>query len=432
MSSNHQPEGGRAAVREWPFQLLALAALATVTAIAAYSFWPRPTWNEQELTTLGGLWLESLPPLPADPSNQYADDPQAAALGHQLFFDTRFSGNGQVACATCHLPTLDFQDGRPLAQGMGQVDMRTMPLMGVAYSPWLFWDGRKDSLWAQALGPLENPVEHGGSRVQFIHLLAEHYRAAYEAIFGPLPDISHLPPTGGPIDNLAAQTAWQSMSRADQQMVNQIFANMGKAISAYERLLLPGPARFDAYAAAVLAGDERTAATIFTPDEIAGLRLFMGRGNCIDCHNGPLLTNNDFHNTGVPARPDLPLPMGRALGVHRLLADEFNCLGRYSDADPTECGELRFISIGSHQMAYQLKPPSLRNVAERPPYMHAGQIATLAAVIEHYNSAPPAPLGHTEIEPLGLTDKEKAQLLAFLQALTGPLDADPRWLAPPP
>jgi cytochrome c peroxidase len=411
--------------------LVIVAALLGLTAVALFLFRPQPTWSEAELNSLRGLWLENLPPLPPDPSNQYADDPAAAAFGQRLFFDPRFSGNGEVSCATCHLPELEFQDGRPLAQGMGQVDMRTMPLMGVAYSPWLFWDGRKDSLWAQALGPLENPVEHGGSRVQFIHLIAAHYGDEYAAIFGPLPPVDHLPPIGGPIDDLAARTAWQSMSRADQEMVNQIFANMGKAIAAYERLLLPGPARFDDYLAAVLQGDDRAAAAIFTPDEVAGLRLFIGRANCIDCHNGPLLTNNDFHNTGVPTRPDLPVPMGRALGVHRLLADEFNCLGRFSDADPVACGELRFISIGSHQMAYQFKPPTLRNAAARPPYMHAGQIATLEEVIAHYNAAPAAPLGHSEIEPLGLTAAEKAQLLAFLHTLHGPINADPRWLAPP-
>jgi cytochrome c peroxidase len=414
------------------YQALAIAAaLLAVAAVALYLFRPQATWSEAELNSLRGLWLDNLPPPPPDPSNRYADDPQAAAFGHRLFFDARLSGNGEVSCATCHLPELEFQDGRPLAQGMGQVDMRAMPLVGVVYSPWLFWDGRKDSLWAQALGPLENPVEHGGSRVQFVHLIAAHYQDEYEAIFGPLPDLSHLPPIGGPIDDLAARTAWQSMSRADQEMVNQIFANMGKAIAAYERLLLPGPSRFDDYLAAVLQGDGRAAAAIFTPEEVAGLRLFIDRANCIDCHNGPLLTNNDFHNTGVPAAPDMLIPMGRALGVHRLLADEFNCLGRYSDAEPVECGELRFISIGGHQMAYQFKPPTLRNVAERPPYMHAGQIRTLAAVIDHYNEAPPAPLGHSEIEPLGLTAEEKAQLLTFLQTLTGPIDAEPRWLAPP-
>src|SRR5690606_15553813 len=106
------------------------------------------------------LSIKSLPPLPPDPSNRYGDDPRAAALGHQLFFDTRLSANGKVSCATCHDPGRDFQDGLPLAVGVGTNTRRTMPIAGTAYSPWMFWDGRKDSQWSQALGPLESPVEH--------------------------------------------------------------------------------------------------------------------------------------------------------------------------------------------------------------------------------------------------------------------------------
>ena len=99
------------------FSLSGFLLIAIV--IAAYLFWPRPFWSEAEIAVLRGLWLGSLEPLPSDPSNQYADDPRAAALGQKLFFDTRFSSNGKVACATCHKPELGFQDGKPLAQGVG-------------------------------------------------------------------------------------------------------------------------------------------------------------------------------------------------------------------------------------------------------------------------------------------------------------------------
>ena len=88
---------------------------------------------------------------------------------------------------------------------------QTMPITGVAYSAWLFWDGRKDSMWSQALGPLEDAVEHGGNRTQYVHLIAEHYREPYEAIFGPLPDLSHLPLSAGPVDDggpSASQREW--------------------------------------------------------------------------------------------------------------------------------------------------------------------------------------------------------------------------------
>ena len=138
---------------------LVLASAAAVHAFAVAG----PRWSAQERETLRSLALASLGPLPKDPSNRVADDPRAAALGHRLFFDARLSGNGRVSCATCHVPDREFQDGIALAEGVGTTARRTMPVAGTAHSPWLFWDGRADSQWAQALGPLESAVEHGGS-----------------------------------------------------------------------------------------------------------------------------------------------------------------------------------------------------------------------------------------------------------------------------
>ena len=389
-------------------------------------------WSADEQATLQGLSLDTLPPLPSDPSNAYADDPAAAALGHQLFFDERFSANGEVACATCHLPEQQFQDGLPLAKGVGTTTRRTMGIIGTAYSPWLFWDGRKDSQWSQALGPWESPVEHGGDRTQYAHLVAAYYAAEYEALFGPLPDLSGLPAHAGPaVGQAAAVAAWAALSPAQQDAVSQIYANLGKAVAAYERQLLPGATRFDAYVEAVLAGDLETAAATYTADEAAGLRLFIGEANCTDCHNGPLLTNNDFHNTGVPPVPGLPEDTGRLLGAQKVLADEFNCLGPYSDAAPEQCGELRFLVADDHDLNRKFRPPSLRGVAERAPFMHAGQFATLEDVLDHYSTAPASPAGHSELEPLRLSESETAQLIAFLHTLSGPVEAEARWLAAP-
>ena len=125
-----------------PTLLIFIGFLLFVTGCTAFR---QSRWNEDELTTLRGLWIDSLPSLPADPSNQYADNPEAAKFGQKLFFDTRFSSNGKVSCATCHLPEKQFQDGTPLANGVGTTTRRTMTIVGTAYSPWLFWDGRKDS-----------------------------------------------------------------------------------------------------------------------------------------------------------------------------------------------------------------------------------------------------------------------------------------------
>ena len=415
--------------------LLSLAsALLLALAISAYLARPRSEWSQDQIATLRGLSLASLGALPPDPSNRVAGDERAVALGQQLFFDTRLSVNGKVACASCHLPSLGFQDGKPLGQGVGTTARRTMPIAGSAYSPWLFWDGRKDSQWAQALGPLESPVEHGGSRTQYAHLIDHQYRAEYEALFGTLPDLSdakRFPASAGPVADAGAHAAWQGMAPADRETITRIYANIGKAIAAYERKIMPGPSRFDQYVDALAKGDTAGMHAALTESEVAGLRLFVGKAQCINCHNGPLLTNNDFHNTGVPAAPGLPEDSGRAKGVQQVLADEFNCLSKYSDAAPEDCGELRFAKSDDHALERQYKPPSLRNVAERAPYMHAGQFATLHEVLEHYNRAAAAPSGHTELKPLGLSEQELGQLEAFLRSLSGPLNTPPELLAPP-
>ncbi len=402
-------------------------AVLLIIGVAAYTLWPHaPQWTADETAAIRALWLGNLPPLPPDPSNQYGDDPRAAALGQKLFFDTRFSANGQVSCGTCHIPELGFQDGLPLAQGVGTTTRRTMPIAGTAYSPWLFWDGRKDSQWAQALGPMESPVEHGGNRTYYAHLIDEYYRAEYEAIFGPMPDVSRLPRNAGPVADLEAKTAWEAMTAEDRENVTRIYANMGKAIAAYERLILPGPSRFDTYAQALMEGEAATMQAAFTPDEAAGLRLFIGEAQCVKCHNGPLFTNNDFHNTGVPAAAGLPEDTGRTQGAPQVLADEFNCLSPYSDAAENECAELKFMVAEGHELLGQFKPPSLRNVIARAPYMHAGQFTTLEEVLAHYNTAPATPDGHhNELQPLHLSEAEIKQIIAFLKTLSGPVVAPP-------
>ena len=148
-------------------------------------------WSEQDLDTLGALWIGSLEPLPADPSNAVADDPEAVILGNRLFFDTRFSANGNVSCATCHQPDLNFTDGMRQGRGMGKSKRNTRSIIGVAYSPWLYWDGRRDSLWSQALSPLEDPNEHGSNRMQVVRLVAgeETYATMYESLFDALPEV---------------------------------------------------------------------------------------------------------------------------------------------------------------------------------------------------------------------------------------------------
>lgn len=374
------------------------------------------TWTPAETKLIASLALSSLAPLPADPSNAVADDPAAAALGKALFFDTRLSANDQVSCASCHLPERQFQDDLARARGVGTTARRTMPIAGTAYSPWLFWDGRKDSQWAQALGPLESAVEHGTDRTFIARLVQAHYADQYSSLFGPLPDLAGLPDHAGPVDEADVAAAWSALGDRQRNEVNRIFANVGKAIAAFERTIMPEPTRFDRYAEALASGDSTEG--ILSAEEQKGLRLFVGKGECTKCHNGPLLTDNYFHNTGVPAVPGLPDDLGRSSAIAQVLNDPFNCLGVYSDAGPGDCAELRYMTSDDGAMMRAYKPPSLRGVADRPPYMHAGQIATLADVVAHYNTAPAAPSGHSELEPLGLSETELAALVAFLGTLS--------------
>lgn len=393
-----------------------VAGLIAVSAPAVYwATTPNGAWSDDERKLILSLGLSRLPPLPPDPSNAVADNPQAAALGKAMFFDTRFSANNAVSCGTCHLPGRQFQDDLPRAKGVGETARRTMPIAGTAYSPWLFWDGRKDSQWAQALGPLESGVEHGTDRAHIAHLVATHYAGDYVALFGPLPDLGGVPDHAGPNGTGTVQDNWQALPEGRRDAVNRVFANVGKAIAAFERTITPQPSRFDAYADRLAAGGDTGG--LLTPEEERGLRLFVGEGECTKCHNGPLLTDNHFHNTGVPAVPGLPEDLGRFAGAAQVRSDPFNCLGPYSDAGPEDCAELTYLAAPDHEATRAYKPPSLRGVALRPPYMHAGQIATLGEVLAHYNTAPAAPSGHSELEPLNLAPTDLAALQAFLAAL---------------
>jgi cytochrome c peroxidase len=360
-----------------------LTAVLLLTAAAQRDRGDYPTWTRAQVATLRSLSLSSLGPTPADPSNAHADDPRAAALGKQLFSDRRLSANGRVSCATCHDPRRDFQDGRRLGKGIGLTARRTMTLVGVGHAQWLFWDGRKDSLWSQALAPLTHPHEMGATQALVARVVRERYRREYEAVFGPL------------------------------RSSTQTFVDVGKALEAFERTIEPGRSRFDRYADAVARGRSSTA---LTPQEARGLALFVGRAGCTNCHSGPLFTNGEFHNTGVPqtGAPD----RGRATGAPSVLADEFNCRGRFSDAKRADCVALEFIVARGRQLEGAFKPPSLRDVAGRAPYMHAGQFTTLREVLEHYRRAPAAKVGHSELHPLRLTDADLDDLAAFLGSLS--------------
>jgi cytochrome c peroxidase len=395
-----------------------------------------PAWSEAEIVTLRSLWIGSLPPLLPDPSNAVADNPAAAALGQRMFFDPRFSANGEIACVSCHLPEKAFTDGLGRAQGMGTTRRGAPTLIGAAYNAWFFWDGRSDSQWSQALGPLENELEHGGSRTRYAHILYSDpvYRGQYEAVFGALPDLSNhsrFPDSAGPVSDKAAAAAWQAMTETDREAVTRVFVNMGKAIAAYERLILPGPAPFDNYVEALLAGDDKAMQKTLTPAAVAGLRVFIGKGMCINCHNGPLFTNHGFQNVGIPIAKGLGIDEGRYRGILQAKSSEFNCLGKYSDTGENDCAELRFAQLSRDEIIGAFKVPTLRNVAETAPYTHSGEYDTLAEAVEHYRNTPVAPIGFTELLSVRISRKDLELLEAFLRSLSGTPAITPEWMKAP-
>ena len=389
-----------------------VTAIAAVLIALAYEGWqryvPPAAWSDAEVDQIASLWIGALPALPPDPTNAVADNPQAAAFGHQLFFDGRLSANGKISCSTCHQPIRHFTDGLPKAVAIGQAKRNTPSIVGSAYSPWLYWDGRKDSQWSQALAPLEDPNEHGSSRLQVLSIIASvsGYRKTYEALFGPPPDL--LVP----------------------EEVDRAFANVGKAIAAYERLLLPGESRFDRYVEHVLDGGDYLEQDFLDLEEIRGLRLFIGDARCTECHNGPLFTNNEFHNTGLLSAPGDTPDRGRIDGVREVKADPFNCLGPYSDNPESTCAELRYARTGA-ELIGATRTPSLRNLTNTAPFQHKGQLGTLTAVLDHYDRAPLAMIGHNEAKELNLRDWELRALEAFLNSLSAPIAADDKWLQSP-
>jgi cytochrome c peroxidase len=392
-------------------------------------------WSPEQLRILDRLALDALPALQADPSNAVADDPRAAALGHRLFFDERLSANGEIACASCHQPALFFTDGLPLSKGIGTTGRHAPSLVAASRGEWFFWDGRADSQWAQALGPLEHPAEHGATRTLVAQVVGARHRAPYEELFGPLPpldDGARFPASAGPQGNESERAAWAAMSRSDRHAIDEVFTNAAKAIAAYQRLIQPGRAPFDEFVGATRAGDHGRAREILGDDALKGLRLFIGDARCTECHSGPLFTNGEFHAIGVPEPMGVDFDRGRADGALTALGSPFNCLGSFSDAEEIACVELRFLKTQGDELLGAMKVPTLRNVAETAPYMHRGQRADLQAVFAHYVEAPVPAVGHTDLSPLPLSQAQLEQLEAFLRTLTGPLDMPAGMLEPPP
>jgi cytochrome c peroxidase len=290
---------------------------------------------------------------------------------------------------------------------------------------WRENDGFSDSEWFDAQSEPEGPPVQNGSRLQLAHVIFEHYRDDYNGAFPEWPldpglaNYSRFPATGSPYTD---STNWNGLTAGDKEIINRILVNYGKAIEAYLRELVSRNAAFDRY----VAGDQ--GAISHTAKQ--GLKLFLGKAGCINCHNTPLFSDDDFHVIGLRIDSTFsphadPTEIGRAFNQALIcnpsVADgDFNVNGHFSD-DPGSTRDGNFCSQSIPQGLWRTK--GLRQVAETGPYFRDGQAATLDDVIEFYDRGgdPVGTFlgGPKEIRPLHLSGEEKEWLKEFLKTLTG-------------
>jgi cytochrome c peroxidase len=382
-------------------------------------------WSSQELPILNSLNLSHLPAQPNSTSNQFSYNQKAADFGQQLFFDQRFSLDGSIACASCHQPDKAFTDGLKKGKGIQKTGRNTQSILGAKYYDWFYWDGRKDSLWSQALVPFEAADEMASSRVKVLRIIGKDktYRSQYESLFGKFPDVifnATINANAGPWGDSEAQDNWYRIPVNLQTIINRAFTNIGKSVAAYERTIPLPITKFDTFLNVLSTKGEDEANALLNQNQIAGLKLFINQSktHCLRCHNGPLLTNGAFHNIGTGSFTGEQLDFGRFLGIQAVKQDVFNCLGEYSDTQPEQCSALRFLSNqieDETQGAY--KTPSLRYLNKTAPYFHDGRFDSIEQVIDHYVATKN---NQTELPALSLTLLEKKQLIEFIRLLDSP------------
>lgn len=283
---------------------------------------------------------------------------EVVSLGRELFFSPRLSRDGSMSCAGCHRPNHGFAATDSLAVGIaGRKGNRHAPtLLNVALGRSFFWDGRARTLEEQSLKPIRNPLEMDHQIDDLLRDLRED--AGMIEKF----DIAFGSDTTAPGESITSE-------------------NLATALATFQRTLLSGNSAIDRFRS----GDYKA----LNAQQRQGLWLFESRGGCWRCHSGANFTDENFHNTGI--------------GYGR------------SERDPG-----RFAVSKHKRNRFAFKTPTLRDVAITSPYMHDGGMNTLRNVIEFYNvgGATDDPDLDPLMTPLGLSEEEIEQLVAFLKALS--------------
>lgn len=350
--------------------------------------------ERQQILSLGP-WPPKLAP---DPSNRVSGNADAIALGARLFFDARLSPSGRVACVTCHQHDRAWTDGRPRGHGLAEVSRNTPTLANPRLARWFGWGGGTDSLWMASLRPLLDPREFDASAAAVAAIYAHDADLAcrYERAFGDAP---------------------AGIAGAQERGM----VNTAKALAAFQETLTTGRTPFDEFRDALARGDSDGAAR-YPHLARQGLKLFIGRGNCIACHNGPNFSNGEFADVGVPffIAPG-EVDSGRYDDLQRLRASPYNLLGGYSDDAGRASAQATRHAVLEPRHWGEFRVPSLRNVAVTAPYMHSGALPTLHDVVRHYSTLDESRI-HSSAQPLlralRLTPEESDALVAFLETLT--------------
>jgi cytochrome c peroxidase len=323
--------------------------------------------------------LAPLPPVPIPADNPQT--PEKIALGKQLFWENRLSGDGSMPCVSCHMPGLGWGDGGQISRGYpGTKHWRnSQTVLNSAYYNKLFWEGNVTSLEGQAPAAAEGGVAGNGDRstMEMRLRFIPEYVAAFKKVFG---------------------AEWPRMTHA--------YA----AIAAYERTVVSDARKvpFDRYAK----GDKKA----LNASQLAGMKLFNGKANCIQCHNGPLASDQKFYNLGLPDfsgfKDDTLYQVTHRWEHYQKGVSE----QKYRDAD-MDYG-LYFRTKNPKDIG-KFRTPSLREVKYTAPYMHNGVFTTLQEVVDFYDQgggqgSSKSPL----LKPLNLSGKEKKDLIAFIEALS--------------